>query len=164
LDDIQTQPFGLGEHFWGLGAGVQPQFIATFGGNFWENLQQDGWWLINANQVGADRNVRDVWKHRQTLQFDHLGVDRKHLVTLPLERPDSLVAIFREVRRGTDDGYRFHHHIIASLIWFVKRSEGEGKVEQSVTPSQSSSSPNGGRGAAPTRVRVACHDFVLMIL
>src|SRR5207245_10307910 len=97
LNDRQTDPFSFGQHLRRLSAGVEPQFIAPFGRNFREQLQQHWRRQIDTDHLRANRDGSQIGVTGQALDHFFLWIYRVNSISFLVKSADGFIAEFAAV-------------------------------------------------------------------
>ncbi len=102
-DYVQAQLFGALDNLWILGARIQPQLVAPFGGDVIEQVQNDRRRKIDADPVQPlGRHLGQRVRHGQPFDLPSLGIHRIDVVSLLQirERPCCRTSSDRDWRQG----------------------------------------------------------------
>ena len=92
MDDVEVEAFGFGEDGVGFGAGIEPEFVATFGGDFGEKFEEDLGADVDGDFVGSGGDFGNGFVNGEAFDDGFGGVYRVDGVALFLEGANGFVS------------------------------------------------------------------------
>ena len=102
------EAFGFGEDGVGFGAGVKPEFVATFGGDFGEDFEEDLRADVDGDFVGPGGDFGDGFVNGEAFDVGFGGVYGVNGVALLLEGANGFVSPFGTIAGSADDRDGWH--------------------------------------------------------
>jgi len=112
LNHIQLETASLRADRVIAGAGVQPQFVATFGGELRQKLESEAWTEVDGNNRERLRDIGDAFERLQTFDRNLARVHGIDFVALGQVSANGFIAPAGAVFVRADDGNGFHFCVV----------------------------------------------------